>query len=147
MLQTRLVLGAALAALALAVSSGRAGHHDEAFQQCARACGECARICEACADHCARLVAEGKKDHLKTLRTCQDCATHCAAAARIMARQGPFSDLICTACAEACARCGKACEGFPDDAMMKKCAEECRKCEKECRKMLEHLGKRSAERK
>ena len=81
---------------------------------------------------------QGKKEHAKTLATCQDCATHCSAAASIVARKGPFSDLICKACAEACARCGKACEQFPDDKHMKMCAEECRKCEKECREMLKH---------
>ena len=87
------------------------------------------------------MVAEGKKDHLTTLKTCQDCATHCAAAASIMSRKGPFSDLICKACAEACARCGEACAKFPDDRHMKKCAEECKKCEKACREMLRHAEK------
>ena len=86
----------------------------------------------------ADLLAKGKKDHLRTLRTCQDCATHCGAAACITVRKGPFSDLICTACADACNRCGKACEKFKDDEHMKKCAEECFKCEKACREMLKH---------
>ena len=54
------------------------------------------------------------------------------------------SDLICQACAEACARCGEACEAHPEDAHMKKCAEECRKCEKACREMLEHVKKGGA---
>jgi hypothetical protein len=57
-----------------------------------------------------------------------------------VARGGPFSDLICTACAEACARCAKACEQQPGDEHMKACAEECRRCEKECREMLKHVG-------
>jgi hypothetical protein len=84
------------------------------------------------------LLSQGKKEHATTLRTCEDCADHCGSAARITARQGPFADLICTACAQACARCGKECEKFPEDAHMKKCAEECRKCEKACREMLKH---------
>jgi hypothetical protein len=57
-----------------------------------------------------------------------------------VARRGPFSDAICHACAEACARCAKACEKFPNDPHMKRCAEECRKCEKACKEMLTHLG-------
>src|SRR5436305_8041965 len=71
--------------------------HDEhggAFMECARACDDCARSCDACGAHCAKLLADGKKEHLKTLQTCQDCATTCSAASCIVARHGPFSDAI-----------------------------------------------------
>lgn len=112
--------------------------HHGPFMDCAKACDDCARICDACGAHCAHLIAEGKKEHMHTLRTCQDCATHCSAASCITARHGPFADLICTACAEACKRCGDACAKHTDDEMMKQCAEECRKCEKACREMLKH---------
>jgi hypothetical protein len=64
----------------------------------------------------------------------------CASAAQVVARGGPFAGLICTACADACARCAKVCEQHPDDAHMKQCAEECRRCEKECRDMLKHVA-------
>jgi hypothetical protein len=140
----RPALGLALvAALALVVRAPATEehHHGDIYDKCAKACGDCQRACDSCSTHCAHLVASGKKEHLKTLRTCQDCATHCSAAASIVARKGPFSNLICRACAEACARCGKACEAFPDDKHMKMCAEECRKCEKACREMLKHTGK------
>ena len=103
---------------------------------CAKACGECALACDMCAAYCATMLAEGKREHLKVMQTCQDCAAICGTAACIMAKNGPFSDLICTACADACKRCGDACEAMKDDAMMKKCAEECRKCETACRAML-----------
>lgn len=112
--------------------------HHGAFRKCAEACGDCQQECDACASHCLEKVAGGQKGHQQTLQTCLDCAAFCAAAARIVSRQGPFSDLICESCAEACARCGKACERHPDDAMMKRCAEECRKCEKACRDMMAH---------
>jgi hypothetical protein len=120
-------------------------HHMQAFEHCSKACNDCQRACDSCGQHCARLLAEGKKEHFKTLQTCQDCATHCVAAARITARGGPFADLICTACAEACMRCGKECDKSPDEHM-KKCAEECRKCEKACREMLKHTGAADASR-
>ena len=42
--------------------------------------------------------------------------------------------------AEACGRCGEACQAHPEDAHMKECAEECRKCEKACREMLKQMG-------
>lgn len=143
-----LALGVLTWTMASALRSGSAaddqpgGHeqHAHAFHHCAKACADCQIACDSCAHHCAHMVADGKKDHLTTLQTCQDCATHCSAAACITARHGPFADLICTACAEACARCGKACEKFPDDKHMKACAEECRKCEKACREMLKHTA-------
>lgn len=117
-----------------------ADHHVAAYETCAKACGDCQRACDSCAAHCAMLISQGKAEHFQTLQTCQDCATCCSAAASIVARMGPFSDAICKACAEACARCGKACEKLSKDAHMKKCAEECKHCEKACRDMLTYAG-------
>lgn len=114
--------------------------HDKAFQACAKACSDCQRACDMCSTHCAHLLHDGKKDHLTTLATCQDCADFCAAASQIVARDGPFAALICKACEEACARCGKECKKFPNDKHMKMCAEECRKCEKACREMVQHTA-------
>jgi Domain of Unknown Function (DUF326) len=114
--------------------------HDSHFMDCAKACHACARECDACGAHCAKLVSEGKKEHLKTLKTCQDCATFCSAAAGITARSGPFSDLICKSCADACKRCGDACSKHKTDEMMKRCADECYRCEKACKEMLKHVG-------
>jgi hypothetical protein len=134
-------------ALAVAAWAPAAEQHEHAkhFDACAKACGDCQRECDSCAAHCAQLIADGKKEHLTTLQTCQDCAAHCSAAASITARKGPFSDLICTACAEACNRCGKACEKFKSDEHMKRCAEECVKCEKACREMLKHVKMHKSE--
>lgn len=114
--------------------------HAAHYLECAKACDDCARMCESCAAHCGNLLMQGKKEHFETLRTCQDCASFCSAASAITAKGGPFSDLICQSCADACKRCGDACAKFPDDEHMKKCAEECRRCEKACREMLQHLG-------
>jgi hypothetical protein len=104
---------------------------------CAKACSQCQRSCEGCGAHCAKLLAEGKKEHLKTVKSCQDCASLCSAAASITARKGPFVDLVCAACADACKRCGDACaEHAEHDEVMKQCSDECRRCEKACREML-----------
>lgn len=134
-----------VAALLIAASTplpgtAAADHHMAAFSDCAKACGACALACDQCAAHCAKMLADGKKEHLASLQTCQDCATHCAAAASIVGRQGPFSSLICTACADACKQCAAQCDKHKDDEHMKKCAEECRKCEKACREMLKHTA-------
>ncbi|CAN5152745.1 hypothetical protein BH11PLA2_BH11PLA2_47010 [soil metagenome] len=145
------VIGVALIAFAFfgASASGQKAEpkkvdhmeHNEMMQACSKACSECQRACDTCATHCTHMLQEGKKDHLATAMACQDCASICSVSSQIMARGGPFSDTVCTACAEACSRCGKECEKFPDDKHMKQCAEECRKCEKSCRDMLKHMGK------
>jgi hypothetical protein len=133
-----LVLVFPLAVFAGPATVVEADHDHDHYMKCAKACDDCGRVCDACAGHCAIMLADGKKDHFTTLQTCADCATACKAASCIVARQGPFSDLICTACADACKRCGDACDKFKSDQMMKECADECRKCEKECRQMLKH---------
>lgn len=113
--------------------------HQKMMQDCAKACSDCQRSCDMCATHCAHMLHQGKKEHVMTLMTCQDCSTFCAAASQITARGGPFAKLICTSCADACARCGMACEKHPDDSHMKACAEECRRCEKSCKDMVKHM--------
>jgi hypothetical protein len=139
-------LGASRAQESKNPTQPKAHEHAKHFMDCAKACDDCARICEACGAHCARLVADGKKEHLETLKTCQDCATVCSAASCITARMGPFSDAICTACADVCKRCGDACEKHAADPMMKQCADECRRCEKACRDMLAHTRPHAAAR-
>lgn len=112
------------------------------FMDCAKECDDCARTCNGCAAHCTKMVAEGKKDHMETVRLCVDCATICSAASAVVSKFGPCSDLICAACADTCKRCGDACEKHAaHDEIMKKCHDECVKCEKACREMLKHTAK------
>jgi hypothetical protein len=138
------LMSAGLLALVLGVPAAddkdTADKHGEHFDKCAKACAHCAGECESCASHCAHMLAEGKKDHLKTLQFCRDCAEFCVAAGRIVARHGPFSTTICEACAKACDGCAKACEKFPDDKHMAGCAKACRDCAKACREMVKHAG-------
>jgi hypothetical protein len=114
--------------------------HDTHYVECAKACTMCLRECESCAHHCAHLLTDGKKDHLRSLGTCADCAEFCASAAKITSRHGPMAVPICEACAKACDICGTECEKFPDDEHMKRCAQACRECAKACREMAQHLG-------
>jgi hypothetical protein len=111
--------------------------HNAHMQHCAKACADCMRTCEACARHCANLVAEGQKDHMMTLGTCTDCGDICGAAAKIVAREGPLSIVVCEACAKVCNTCGAACEKFPNDQHMTECAKTCRECEKACQQMVD----------
>src|SRR5262249_19791745 len=118
--------------------------HHAHFLACAKACAECMLECESCAHHCVQLVAEGKKDHLKSVGTCSDCADFCELAAQVVSRQGPMAVLSCEACAKACDACGTECEKFPADEHMKRCAKACRDCAKACREMIQMVGKGSA---
>jgi hypothetical protein len=114
-------------------------HHGGHFLECAKACDACQLECDSCSRHCAEQVADGKKEHMRTLGTCADCGAICSAAARITARGGPMSATICDACARSCDMCAEACDKVgPDDAHMKRCAEECRKCARACREMIKH---------
>lgn len=138
-------LGAAvLALLGLAVplagADDKPHEHGGHFAKCAKACAVCMLECESCQTHCGRLVLEGKKDHVKTMRLCGDCGSICATAAKITSRQGPLSVTLCDACAKACDTCGAACAKFPDDAHMAKCAKACKDCAAACREMIKHAG-------
>jgi len=114
--------------------------HAAMFEKCAKACSDCQRECEACATYCGKLlVAHSGGDHLDTLMTCRDCADLCSTSASLTARQGPFVNLACSACADACAKCATQCERHgKDDTVMRRCAEECKRCEKECREVVSH---------
>src|SRR5262249_53301311 len=61
----------------------KAAHPHEMHYKCSKACFDCSRECASCFHHCAHLVADGKKEHTKTLHLCNDCATICAAAGEV----------------------------------------------------------------
>ena len=80
----RELLTAALAALILAGAASadkdtgkKKTMKSSAHDACAKACFHCERLCESCATHCAHLLAQGKKEHTRTLATCRDCAKAC----------------------------------------------------------------------
>jgi len=139
-------LGAALLGLACfgpAWAEGKADkkeHMHGPFSACARACADCALECDSCHAHCAHLVAEGKKDHVKTMALCNDCGLVCSTAAQITARHGPLAATTCEACARACDACGAACAKFEHDDHMQRCARACKACAKACRDMIKHAG-------
>lgn len=133
-----------LAMFVFAASPGAvaaADKHAASYEACAKVCNECQRVCDTCVTYCATAMAEGKKEHLTTLKECQDCATCCSACAQVCARGGPSAALMSECCAKCCDQCAKACENCPDDKHMKACAEECRKCQKACEAMAKHVSK------
>jgi hypothetical protein len=113
-------------------------HHGKAYDECMKACETCAEACTANFNHCFKLVAEGQKDHARSARLSLDCAEFCAMSVCMMSRESELMDAACTACAEACKRCGAECAKY-DSEMMKTCAAECKKCEEACRAMVRSM--------
>jgi len=135
------VLAVVAAGLAVLVGvEARADATHEQFAACAKACADCQQQCDSCFHHCAGLVADGKKEHAKTMHSCVDCAEFCGTAAKLVSRHSAMSATACEACAKASDDCAAACEKFPDHKQMADCAKSCRDCAKACREMLKHLA-------
>ena len=147
MRRSAIAVGALVVALAGGYGVARLGaadekhaHHGAEMDKCMRECARCAKECESCFSHCTMLVAQGKKDHVRTLKTCIDCGDFCALAGKLIARDGAFMTLACDACAKACDQCGAECQKHPSDEHMKRCADACKDCAQACRDMVKALG-------
>ena len=101
---------------------------------CLEACVECLVACEMCSDAC--LDEKNVAMLAMCIRLDRDCAEACAAAIRVMARGGPLTAELCSACADACDACAAECEKHAaHHEHCRICAEACRKCAEECRRM------------
>jgi hypothetical protein len=112
-----------------------AHHHDKAHEDCVKACSDCAKTCDETFHHCYQQVAEGKRDHAKSLHLVSDCAGFCSLSACMISKHSPLMVYSCTACADACQTTAAEVERF-DDATMKAAAKSLRACEKSCREMV-----------
>jgi Domain of Unknown Function (DUF326) len=118
---------------------GELSSRDRQFQDCARVCRDCMTRCEENYEHCARLVADGKKECLGSMVLSRDCADLCAVAGRLCARQSPLATEACAACARACDQCAAECEKH-DSSGMEACAKVCRECARVCRDMVKQVA-------
>ena len=96
--------------------------------------------CESCRDVCLRAVAYclsrgGRHAGSSHITMLLDCVDMCETSAKFMLRDSTMHRRTCAVCAEVCSACAKSCEGFPDDDVMRRCAEECRRCADSCREM------------
>ena len=147
MRRNHLAVGAVAVALAggwgvlrLGADEPRHVHGKAEMEKCVKECGRCAAECASCFDHCTMLVSQGKKEHVRTLRTCVDCGDICAIAGKLTARHGALMGIVCEACAKACDACGAECKKFPSDEHMKRCADACKDCAAACREMVRVTG-------
>jgi hypothetical protein len=74
---------------------------------CIEACADCALSCAACADAC--LGERNLEMLIRCIRLWLDCGDVCATTGRLLSRQTEFDAGLARA-AEACRRCGAACE-------------------------------------
>jgi hypothetical protein len=114
-------------------------HHDKVHEDCLKACSDCARSCDETFHHCYMMVAQGKKEHAKSLHLVSDCAGFCSLSACMIAKHSPLMVHSCASCAEACKATAEEVGKF-DSAEMKRAAESLRKCEQSCREMVRAMG-------
>ena len=106
---------------------------DPKMKACIDSCRSCEQACASSVAHCLELGGKhAAPEHITLLL---DCAGICATAGNFMVRGSHHSAHLCGECAEICDACGKSCEQFSDDAMMRRCADACRQCAKACREM------------
>jgi hypothetical protein len=97
--------------------------------------------CESCHDICLQVVVYclrqgGRHAEVGHSTTVLDCADMCATSANFMLRESTMHRRTCEVCAEVCDACAKSCDQFPNDDVMRRCAEECRRCAESCREMV-----------
>ena len=114
-----------------------AGHHHAPKQT--KALVHCLTECTLCMGHCAKLVEQGKKEHLTTMQLCAECGDVCFLTLKMASNHSAALAAQMEACVKVCDICGAACEKHPNDEMMKRCAQACRECAKACR---DHVSSR-----
>ena len=108
-------------------------HLDEAMRNCIANCSACHNVCMATVEHCLRQARDDAGADL--IRRLLDCAQACDISRDLMLRTSPLHPRYCRGCAHACGSCASACEKFPDDDVLRVCAELCRRCMESCRAM------------
>ena len=68
---------------------------DKTHEDCLKACADCAKTCDMTFHHCYMKVAEGKKEHAKSLHLLSDCAGFCGLSACMIAKHSPLMAYSC----------------------------------------------------
>jgi hypothetical protein len=83
------------------------------------------------------MAKAGVKGHAESARLSADCRDICDLCAKILARKGPLSAAMCSACEKACRACGTACGKHPSMAEMLACSKSCAACVKSCQAVVQ----------
>ena len=111
---------------------------DKLHADCLKACADCAKACDMTFHHCLTQVAEGKKEHAKSVQLTSDCAGFCSLSACMIAKHSPLMVHSCEACADAC-KATAAEVGRFETEVRQATAEKLRVCEKSCRTMVANM--------
>jgi hypothetical protein len=134
---------AGLTALSAAQADDKADDHccelDKTHEDCLKSCSDCAKSCDMTFHHCFMMVAEGKKEHAKSLHLVSDCAGFCALSACMIAKHSPLMAYSCSACADACKKTAEEVGKF-DSEEMQHAVKALRHCEKTCREMVASMA-------
>ncbi len=131
--------GVALAQGAREHEKEAAHHHDKVHDDCLKACSDCAKSCDETFHHCVMEVAQGKKEHARSVQLLSDCAGFCALSACMIAKHSPLMAHSCGACAEACKETAAEVMKYDSPEMMT-AVKALRECEKSCRAMVASMG-------
>jgi Domain of Unknown Function (DUF326) len=103
------------------------------------ALSDCAQACSACADDC--LSEQNVAELVKCIRLCLDCADVCTATLRVASRQTEYdagvTRPLLEACVAACRSCADECQrhaGMHEHCRV--CAEACGRCGQACNELL-----------
>lgn len=106
---------------------------DPAITDCIENCNRCAAVCLETINYClGKGGGHADAQHIATMAACADM---CTTSAATMLRGANVQQAICSACAAVCRQCAASCDGFGDDADMRRCAEACRRCAQSCAAM------------
>ncbi len=139
------VIGATAAGLTAVAGASEAhaaqGGTNDMHDRCAKDCASAMNACNKGFHHCYRQVAEGKREHARTMHLCVDCADICGTAAALVARMSPLMAHTCKAAAECCEGLITQCEKL-NDPEMRSVIEACHSCVKSCREMVQAMSGR-----
>lgn len=103
---------------------------DRAVEACRSAHGTCTETIV----YGLELGGDRADERLVTLL--QDCADLCRLTEDVLLRGSRYTDRICGLCADSCEDAAEACDAFPDDEVMKACANETRRCADASRELV-----------
>ena len=103
------------------------------MSDCVEKCTQTHGACLELADYCLR--KGGPLAQPDTIELFEDCAEMCSTAADFLVRGSPRHALTCSIAAEISEECAIGCEAWPDDPILRQCAQICRTCAESCRAM------------
>lgn len=108
-------------------------HLSKEMKDCIDNCLNCHAVCLNTVQHCLeRGGAHAEQAHVRLML---DCAEICQVSANFMLRGSELHGETCRACGVVCTRCAEDCARLGDDDQMRACVEMCRKCADSCKRM------------